>query len=702
MASTSLDSAAQWVYHGCGVEMGISKNPGAKFLGVRLCAASAAVLALFSISGCAKPRGSEALKEGAAALEEGSIGVAVQLLEQAREDLKGLTAHTKTLNYLGMAYREQGRLDKAEETLVACLRLDPAFHEARYNLGIVYFERENYSAAKEQLEHYTKRDPKHYLAACYLASAYLRTNDTAKAKALYESLVERIPKDAAHAELRAQVANGLGVIAAKRGETREAASYFQESLKHDPSFAEAQLNLAVLNQTKLQNKREAAEHYKQFLAARPDSPHAETARRVAEQLQRELAPPAPTPTPPPRSTVTPSAPTTQIQPPPTPAAPPDIRPPAIAPTAPPSVPPPTPMPPAQIEAPSDSFQKAVNDFNTLIKLHTEAKRFREAGAAAVNLGELWRQQGNLAEARDAFAQAVNLDPRNLTALASLAEISDAQNDSRALSLYRRAVEIDSTQARWWLRIAELSRRAGEPESALAACRKVIALERTNADAHFLLAVILDTDLKRSADAAAAYRDFVTKFPSDARTAGASQRIATLQPPPKRWTPQVTQAPRAGDRKKAEALFPEAYRLAQLQNLDAAALQYQKVIAADPSFEMAYYNLGAVYLEQRQFERAIVANETALAIRPNYLNARLNYAVALQRAGFLLDAAEQYKKVLEQNPKEETAHLGLGTIYADNPATRTQARWHYEKFVELAPNSPHAREVKRWLAGGGGR
>jgi|GEM_PF-3263560 len=678
--------------------MGLWKNAGTVFLRVRMCAACAAVVAVSFLAGCAKPRGSEALKEGAAALEEGSVGVAVQLLEQAREDLKELTPHTKALNYLGMAYREQGRPDKAQEALVACLRLDPAFHEARYNLGVVYFERGNFTGAKEQLEHYTKRDAKHYLAACYLASAYLRTNDATKARALYESLVERIPRETAYAEFRAQVANGLGVIAAKRGEAREAASHFQESLRHDATFAEAQLNLAVLNQTRLQNKREAAEHYRQFLAARPDSPHAETARRAAEQLQRELAPApsAPRPSPP--------APPALVEPPPTPAAPPDIRPPAIPPPAPPTVPMPTPMPPAQIEPPSDSFQKAVNDFNTLIKLHTEARRFREAGAAAANLGELWQQRGNPSEAKEAFSQAVNLDGRNLTALSQLAEVCDAQNDPRALSLYRRAAEIDAGQARWWMRIAELSRRGGEFESAQAACRKAIALERNHADAHYLLAVVLDADLKRPAEAARAYQDFAARFPSDPRAAFARQRVATLQPPPspKRWTPRVTQPPPAGDRKKAEALFPEAYRLAQLRNLDAAVLQYQKVIAADPSFDMAHYNLGAVYLDQRQFERAIIANETALVLRPNYPSARLNYAVALQSAGYLEDAVTNYKKVLELDPKEERAHLGLGTIYADNPATRAQARWHYERFVELAPNSPHTREVKRWLAGGGGR
>jgi tetratricopeptide (TPR) repeat protein len=640
------------------------------------------------------------LKEGAAALEEGSVGVAVQLLERALEDLKGLEPRTKTLNFLGIAYRQQGRLEKAQESLVACLRLDPAFHQARYNLGVVYYERGNFAAAAEQLEHFTKSDPKHYLAACYLASAYLRANQTAKAQALYESLAGRIPSDNAHAEFRAQVANGLGVIAFHRGDARAAASYFQESLRHDATFAEAQLNLAVLNQTKLHNKKDAAEYYKQFLAARPDSPHAENARRIAAQLQRELAPPVPTvarPTPPATTAPSAVAPTAPQQPPPTPAAPPDIRPPSIAAATPPNAP-----PSAPVEPPLDPFQKAVNDLSALVKAHTEARRFREAGAAAVKLGELWRQHGNVAEARNAFSQAVNLDARNLTALAQLAEICDAQNDSRALSLYRRAAEIDAGQARWWMRIAELSRKAGEFDAALAACRRVMALEPNQADAHYLMATILDTDLRRSADAAKAYQDFVARFAHDPRANAARARLAVLQPPPKRWTPRVTQAPSAGDRKKAEALFPEAYRLAQLRNLDAAALQYQKVIAADPSFETAHYNLGAVYLEQRQFERAIVANETALAIRPNYLNARLNYAVALQSAGYLEDAILQYKKVLELNPREETAHLGLGTIYADNPATRTLARQHYEKFVELAPNSPHAREVKRWLAGGGGR
>jgi tetratricopeptide (TPR) repeat protein len=266
------------------------------------------------------------------------------------------------------------------------------------------------------------------------------------------------------------------------------------------------------------------------------------------------------------------------------------------------------------------------------------------------------------------------------------------------------VEIDASQARSWRRIAELSRRGGEFEAAAAACRKLISLNRNDADAQFLLATILDADLKRPTEAATAYEDFASRFPNDARTAAAQQRLATLRPPPtpKRWTPRVTQAPKAGDRRKATELFGEAYRLAELNHLDAAALQYQKVIAADPSLAQAHYNLGKIYMDQQQFERAIVANETALAIQPDYLNARLNYAVALQRAGYTLDALHNYKKVLERNPNEEMAHLGLGIIYAEDPATRALARKHYERFVELAPNAPAAREVKRWLAAEGAR
>jgi tetratricopeptide (TPR) repeat protein len=251
----------------------------------------------------------------------------------------------------------------------------------------------------------------------------------------------------------------------------------------------------------------------------------------------------------------------------------------------------------------------------------------------------------------------------------------------------------------------LSRRAGEFDAATGACRKWIALSGNDADARFLLATILDMDLKRATEAATAYQDFTARFPTDSRITIAQQRLLVLRPAPptpKRWTPRVTQAPTAGDRRKATELFQEAYRLAQLNHLDAAVLQYQKVIAADPSLAQAHFNLGKVYLDQQQYERAIVANETALAIQPDYLNARLNYAVALQRAGYAQDAVEHYKKVLERNPNEEMAHLGLGTIYADEPATRTLAREHYERFVELAPNAPAAREVKRWLAAGGGR
>src|SRR5207247_861213 len=112
------------------------------------------------------------------------------------------------------------------------------------------------------------------------------------------------------------------------------------------------------------------------------------------------------------------------------------------------------------------------------------------------------------------------------------------------------------------------------------------------------------------------------------------------------------------------------------------------------------NLGTVYQAKGDFEKAVVANETALRVQPDYVSARLNYALALKSAGYIEDAVEQYKKVLDQNPNEPAAHLSLGGLYAREPATLALARKHYQRFVELAPNSPAAREVQRWLAGGG--
>ena len=50
---------------------------------------------------------------------------------------------------------------------------------------------------------------------------------------------------------------------------------------------------------------------------------------------------------------------------------------------------------------------------------------------------------------------------------------------------------------------------------------------------------------------------------------------------------------------------------------------------------------------------------ALAIQPDSVDARYNFALALKTAGYVTDAANELEKILAANPNEVRAHLALG-------------------------------------------
>jgi tetratricopeptide (TPR) repeat protein len=60
------------------------------------------------------------------------------------------------------------------------------------------------------------------------------------------------------------------------------------------------------------------------------------------------------------------------------------------------------------------------------------------------------------------------------------------------------------------------------------------------------------------------------------------------------------------------------------------------------------------------------------------------------------AIESFEKAIEANPRSGAAHFELGILYqADNKGgDPTAAIYHFERFLRLRPNSPHADIVKQ--------
>lgn len=159
-------------------------------------------------------------------------------------------------------------------------------------------------------------------------------------------------------------------------------------------------------------------------------------------------------------------------------------------------------------------------------------------------------------------------------------------------------------------------------------------------------------------------------------------------------------PASGNRASANGAFTRARVFEQDEKWLDALQWYQQAAQFDPSWYEAQYNTGVLAHQLRNYSLALPSYEYALAIQPDSADARYNFALALKAAGYATDSADQFKKMIAQDPRDARAHLALANLYAQSLRDPTQARQHYLKVLELDPSNAQAADIRFWLSANG--
>jgi|GEM_PF-3979330 len=70
------------------------------------------------------------------------------------------------------------------------------------------------------------------------------------------------------------------------------------------------------------------------------------------------------------------------------------------------------------------------------------------------------------------------------------------------------------------------------------------------------------------------------------------------------------------------------------------------LAGSPKLEVVYNNLGAIGVEEKNYGPAILNFQKAIQLNPEYVDARLNLAKAMELAGRPIDAAREYQEFID--------------------------------------------------------
>jgi tetratricopeptide (TPR) repeat protein len=114
-------------------------------------------------------------------------------------------------------------------------------------------------------------------------------------------------------------------------------------------------------------------------------------------------------------------------------------------------------------------------------------------------------------------------------------------------------------------------------------------------------------------------------------------------------------------------------IAQREN-DKAIFAYKKAIEADPYYAESYNNLGAVLLNKKEYDKALIVFIKALEIDPEYMKAHANLCAAYGIMGNFKEAIKVCGKAVELDPFLAQAHYNLSVAYYFNKQYDLAARY----------------------------
>ena len=344
-------------------------------------------------------------------------------------------------------------------------------------------------------------------------------------------------------------------------------------------------------------------------------------------------------------------------------------------------------------------------------------------------------RGAASEAREAFAQAVKLDPRNLEALNGEGRL--LLNEGRfteALSRFDTALQYDPSSVESIANDAEakiaLERLGDAKQQLLDAKQKfpkniplLLLLGRVEqhlgnndtAEADLRAAVSfvdpgkLDAVLPyvalsellsargRLTDASAVLEDARKKLPASATLDRAFGEVSELQGEYDTAIADYRSA-LAKDPRDVATHFRLAVALRRVRKFDLAAAELDRVAAVDKDYPGLSLERGLLFEESGDIEKAIDQFKGALAKAPDDPDLQLRVGSAYVAIGRPDDALPMLRKVLQKRPQSAEAHHYIGrALMLKGRSDQVDALRYLQKAVDLDPNRAEFHVYLAWAA-----
>ncbi|MFM9268473.1 TIGR03032 family protein [Tychonema sp. BBK16] len=140
-----------------------------------------------------------------------------------------------------------------------------------------------------------------------------------------------------------------------------------------------------------------------------------------------------------------------------------------------------------------------------------------------------------------------------------------------------------------------------------------------------------------------------------------------------------------DRASPETMYDRALTLQKQGNWEGAQKEYQQIIAQQPDYAPAYFQLGNAKLVKQEWQSAIARYRQALNCEQRYSQAWYNLGVCLENIGDIEGAIATYQQAITYNPNYAIAYNSLGSLL-EKQYKGEAAKIAYQKAAEIQPDS----------------
>ena len=130
-------------------------------------------------------------------------------------------------------------------------------------------------------------------------------------------------------------------------------------------------------------------------------------------------------------------------------------------------------------------------------------------------------------------------------------------------------------------------------------------------------------------------------------------------------------------------------LARNGHLARGIARLHQALALDPDYVEAKVNLGVALLSSGNYAEGILHLRRAVTLNPGHAEATYNLAKALAIQGELSEATGLFQRVLRLQPDHSRAHNDLGIAYSQS-GDRSRAIHHFERALSIDPRFAQAR------------